>query len=482
MISSTLTRGSALGALAAMLTACGHLPVAPPAFEEMAGQRTGLPTDWTLSTMSGDPSAMIADYSVFGDPRLTDLLKEALDNNRSLRAAQENVRQSEAFLKQTRAGLWPTLRAAAGVRSTSLTDDLSFDLETYSFDLAGSYTPDIMGDLSSSIQASTAGLRSSEATYELARRQLAAQVARAYFAVIEQKLQLELDRRALARAVDTYRITKTRFEAGSAARDELVLGQSTLASSEDNVIASEASVRAAVRSLEVLLGRFPTNALDLSAALPEPPNAPPLGLPELTIRSRPDVVAAEYNLVQAFANVQIAKLSRWPQLDGSVGLNLANRTTDTTTGLFDFDNLAMTLGLSLAQSIFDGGAITGRIEASEASKRAALQRYGQAVIDAYSGVVNAIDQFNTLQSRSKSLQTASDAARETVRLSELRYNEGSQNLLDLINVRERADLQESLLIANRRARLDQWIVLHQALGGDPSKAVSLSSSTASGAS
>jgi outer membrane protein TolC len=129
----------------------------------------------------------------------------------------------------------------------------------------------------------------------------------------------------------------------------------------------------------------------------------------------------------------------------------------------------MTLGLSLAQSIFDGGAISGRIEAAEASKRAALQRYGQTVIDAYGSIVNAVDQFNTLQSRSKSLQTASDAARETVRLSELRYNEGSQNLLDLINVRERADLQESILISNRRARIDQWIVLHQALGGDPSK-------------
>ena len=91
------------------------------------------------------------------------------------------------------------------------------------------------------------------------------------------------------------------------------------------------------------------------------------------------------------------------------------------------------------------------------------------MIDAYGSIVNAVDQFNTLQSRSKSLQTASDAARETVRLSELRYNEGSQNLLDLINVRERADLQESILISNRRARIDQWIVLHQALGGDPSK-------------
>ena len=160
MIDSTLTRGSALGVLAAMLSACGHLPVAPPAFEEMAVQRTGLPADWTLAPMSGDASGVIADYSVFGDSQLTEFLKEALDNNRSLKAALESVRQSEAFLKQTRSGLWPSLRASAGVRSSSLTDDISFDSEAYSFDVAGAYSLDIMGDLSASIQASTAGLRS----------------------------------------------------------------------------------------------------------------------------------------------------------------------------------------------------------------------------------------------------------------------------------------------------------------------------------
>jgi outer membrane protein TolC len=195
------------------------------------------------------------------------------------------------------------------------------------------------------------------------------------------------------------------------------------------------------------------------------------------------VVAAEYNLIQTFGNTRVAHLAPWPQLGASLGLGLNNQTVNTTKNLFDFDNLAFTIGATLAQSIFDGGAIQGRIEAADSAQRAALERYGATVIDAYGNVVSAIDALNTLQSRDKSLQTASDAAKESLRLGELRYNEGSQSLLDLITVRDRADSAESQLIANKRSTLEQWVVLHLALGGDPTKPTPLATTanTAEGA-
>jgi len=473
-----LTRASSAGLVLALLAGCGHAPIAKPAFEGMAEKRAGLPTDWTMASMTGDASAVLADYSVFGDAQLTSYIQESLENNRTIRASLESVRQSQAALKQVRSGLFPQVRAGVGVSSSSPVENFDLDGELYSFNLNAAYDVDIMGDLSASIQASSAGLRSTEATYELARRQLAAQVARAYFAVIEQQLQLDLDKRSLERARSTYKITETRSEAGAIARDELVLGQSSLASAEDSLLASESSLRSATRALEVLMGRFPKNQLSIAGALPTPPALPPLGLPELTIRSRPDVVAAEYNLIQTFANNRVTHLSRWPQLDANLGLAALNGPQGTTTDLFNLEDLAFTIGLSLAQTIFDGGAISGRIEASDAGKRAALERYGQTVIDAYAQIVNAIDAFSTLEARTRSIQTASEANLEVLRLGELRYNEGSQNLLDLIQFRERADAAESLLIANKRARLEQWIALHQALGGDPTKAIPLPTTTA----
>ncbi len=479
MIKNKLTRGVSVGMAAALLSACGHLPAAGPAFEAMSEKRAGLPTDWTVAPMTGDASAVLADYSVFNDAQLIAYVQEALENNRNLRAAIENVYRSEALLKQTRSGLWPQIRAAVGAdaRGTDANDFDDLSDTDYSFSVNGTYDIDIMGDLNSSIQASAAGLRSTQATYEQTRRQIAAQVARAYFAVIEQQLQLDLDRRSLERQRDTFRITQTRYDAGSVARDELVLGESDLATAEDQIFASEASLRSAVRALEIALGRFPQNKLAITGTLPEPPTTPPLGLPELTIRSRPDVVAAELNMIATFADNQAVRLQPWPQLTGDLGLGVLNETTNTTDDLFDFDSLALTIGLTLAQTIFDGGAISGRIDASNASKRQALEQYGQTIIDAYGQIVNAIDQFNTLGSRNTALSRASEAANETLRLGELRYNEGSESLLNLFQVRTRAEVAESQLIANRRARLDQWITLHTALGGNPTSNQPLANQT-----
>jgi NodT family efflux transporter outer membrane factor (OMF) lipoprotein len=475
MIKNNVARGMSAGALAALLTACGHLPLADPAFDAMSEKRAGMPTDWTVAPMTGDTAAIVADYSVFNDPQLIAFVQEALENNRTLRAAIESVRQSEAALTITRGGLWPRFSAAAGARQSTLVDNFELDDTNYSFSFTGAYDIDIMGEINASVQASAAGLRSSQATYEQARRQIAQQTARAYFAVIEQQLQLELDRNSLLRQRDTFRITTSRFEAGSIARDELAQAESTLASAEDSILAQEASVRSAVRALELALGRFPQNKLTITGTLPEPPAAPPLGLPELTIRSRPDVVAAELNMIQTFANNRIAQMGPWPQLNGGLDLTLSNATLNTTDDLFDFDDLAFSVGLTLAQTIFDGGASFARVASSDAGKRAALERYGQTIIQAYGDIVGSIDQFNTLSSRNVALQAASRSAQEALRLGELRYQEGSQSLLDLINVRDRSDGAEGALISNRRQRLEQWITLHAALGGNPTQSQPLPS-------
>jgi len=483
MIDKKMTRGVSAGALAVLLSACGHLPIAEPAFEAMADKRAGLPADWTVGQMAGETAAIVADYSVFQDAQLIAYVQEALENNRGLRAAIESVRQSEAALQQVRSRLLPQVGASLGASIGAPVDDLSNSTDLYSLGITASYDFDIMGDLSASIQASAAGLRSSEAVYEQARRQIAAQVARSYFAIIEQQMQLALDRGSLDRQRQTFRITQTRFDAGSIARDELVLGESRLAIAEDSILATEASLRAAVRALETALGRFPQNKLSIQGTLPEPPATPPLGLPELTIRSRPDVVSAELNMIQIFADTRIAQLGPWPQLDSTLSLGLSNSTINTTTDLFSFDDLALSIGASLAQSIFDGGAIDARVRAAESRERAALERYGQTVINAYAEIVGAIDQFDTLGSRNAALQKASNAAQEVLRLGELKYQEGSESLLNLFTVRDSAESAESNLISNRRARLDQWIVLHTALGGNPTRATALATAanTANGA-
>jgi multidrug efflux system outer membrane protein len=284
----------------------------------MSAKRAGMPTDWTVAQMTGDPAAIIADYGVFGDAQLVAYVQEALENNRSLRAAIESVRQSEYWRCSRRARACSRRSAASLAPAPALRPMI---LATTPTNIRSPQAPAMT---STSWATSTPRSRRRppasarrEAVYEQTRRQIAGQVARAYFAVIEGQLQLDLDRKSIDRQRQTFRITQTRFDAGSIARDELVLGESNLAQAEDSIIASEASLRAAVRALELALGRFPQNKLAITGHLPEPPATPPLGLPELTVRSRPDVVAAELNMIQTFANTRIASMAPWPQLNAT---------------------------------------------------------------------------------------------------------------------------------------------------------------------
>ena len=118
MIDKKMTRGVSVGALAALLSGCGHLPIAEPTFEALTTKRAGMPADWTVAQMTGDSAAVVADYSVFQDSQLIAFVQEALENNRTLRAAIESVRQSEASLQQTRSRLFPQIGASIGANAT----------------------------------------------------------------------------------------------------------------------------------------------------------------------------------------------------------------------------------------------------------------------------------------------------------------------------------------------------------------------------
>src|SRR5262245_3349131 len=123
MIKNTLTRGISVGALAALASACGHLPIAKPAFDAMKEERSSLPADWTTGEMTGDTTPVIADYSAFNDPQLISFVQEALKNNRTVRVAVESLKQSEYALQQANAALWPSFSASAGASSSTLVDN-----------------------------------------------------------------------------------------------------------------------------------------------------------------------------------------------------------------------------------------------------------------------------------------------------------------------------------------------------------------------
>jgi outer membrane protein TolC len=128
--------------------------------------------------------------------------------------------------------------------------------------------------------------------------------------------------------------------------------------------------------------------------------------------------------------------------------------------------LALNLGARLAAPLFDGNLRKNRIAAAKASQKQSLARYGNSVLNAYAEVEGGLDRWRTLQERGGYLVEAEDAANETLRLAQLRYQAGQSDLLDVLTLRQRAFSASRARLANQRARLDARLDVYLALGGD----------------
>ena len=158
----------------------------------------------------------------------------------------------------------------------------------------------------------------------------------------------------------------------------------------------------------------------------------------------------------------MTKASRWPSLSLSGGISSA---TTEIGDVLDPAALALSLGLRLADTLFDGGLTDARIEAAEASGQIALANYGSAVLDAYADVEGRLDDVETLRNRSAFVETAAANARETLQLAEIQYKEGAIDLLDVLTFRQRSFQADRTLLSLRRSEIESRITLYLALGG-----------------
>ncbi|MBL4616790.1 MAG: TolC family protein [Robiginitomaculum sp.] len=418
------------------------------------------PDKWVANQ---DVDTQIADdwAGVFDDSEMFAIIEEALKNNPSLRSSAQNVARSQAALRQSRSSFFPRLDIFGAMNSTTPLENTAFT-ERYSAGLNASWEVDLWGRIRSGVRASEFNLAASEAFYRNAREALIAQTARSYIAIIEAQKQLELNDETVSALNETLRIVRLRHNLGSASRREVVLAESDLANSRDRQETASSIVRSTVRSLEVLLGRYPTASLELPNTFPPMQQSVAIGQPADILRRRPDILAAENNLASAFSTLSIESNSRWPRL--TISSDLSSSALDPDK-LFDPASLALSFGLRLADNLFDGGLTKGRIEAAEANSRQALADYGQIVLNAFLEVENQLDNLSVLGRRHEFTKLSAAAASETLYLAEIQYKEGAIDLLDVLTFRQRSFQADRNLLVIERLRFEAKINLYLALGG-----------------
>ncbi len=415
---------------------------------------------WSEPTLNALPST---DWvGAFADPVLSALVDEALSANTDIGAAQATFEISNAQMKIAGADRLPSVNGSLGVRRTENANSLLTDNTALSAGVNASWEPDLLGRIKDQIGRAEYSALASEADLASVRLSIAGRVVQNWFDIIEGRLLTELSVRDVATQERALRLTLRRFEGGITGSSDVRLARSSVANAKALQASRRQRLAQTTRALEVLLRRYPDNALKSVSDLPRLPPRANTGVPSEILQRRPDLIAADFRLAAAGLDVDVARKNLLPRLTLDGGLSGNGRSLSS---FFDVDSLIANIGANLAAPIFQGGRLRANVELQEAVLRQQLEQYSGAVLQAYSDVETAINAEQFLSERVNALQIALEEALGAEERLELRYTEGLASILQLLDAQSRRILAESQLISARSERLDNRVRLYLALGG-----------------
>lgn len=452
-----------VAALAAALAGCASM--APPYETPALPVPAGYPAD------APDAATTVPDTGwrdTFAEPRLRDLIAQALEHNRDLRRAVLQVREARAAYGIQRAEAYPTIAAQAGTDRSRVPADLSLVGRPvvgsqYQVGLGlASWEIDFWGRVRSLQDAALERYLATDAARRAATIALVAQVANGYLAVRELDERIALARRTVASRTESLRIFTRRVEVGSTSRLDLTQ-VSTLLNQAQALLAQLEQARAAqAHALQLLAGapvELAPSPDHLDDALLRDVGA---GLPSALLTQRPDIVAAEHALRAAHADIGAARAAFFPRvaLTGSLGTASAE-----LGGLFASGSQAWTFSPAVSLPLFDGGRLRSNRDLAEVRRELALADYDKTVQGAFRDVSDALSARRWLAEQVVLAQAALSVQTERARLAQLRYDRGAAAFLEVLEAQRDLLAAEQQLVQLRRALLSSRVGLYAALGG-----------------
>ncbi|UDF05505.1 efflux transporter outer membrane subunit [Asticcacaulis sp. AND118] len=450
----SLKLGLMLPATALVLSACTMAP---------SYERSVLPVPDqfpTAAAAQGASAETLPWKSVFLDPRLQAVIEQSLSNNRDLRVAALNAERVRAQYRVQRASLFPSVDGSvSGRRGDTGTGT---DTESYSADIGASWELDLFGRVRSLSNAALNTYFASEENRKAVQVSLIASVASAWLTLGADQEQLRLSRETLALREESLSLTQKRFDLGATDALGLRQEQTLTEQARADVAQLEALVQQDKNALRLLVGEEVAVA-NLPDALPE--NAVladlPVGLPSEVLLKRPDVVAAEYDLKAANANIGAARAAFFPRisLTGAVG-----KSSTELGDLFDGAD-TWSFAPSISVPIFAGGANVAGLEGSKKSRDIAVATYEQTIQSAFRDVADALAVRSTIDTRLLAQTRVAQAASESETLSRARFDRGVDSRITLTDAQRTLYGAQQALITTRLVRSLNLIGLYSATGG-----------------
>jgi multidrug efflux system outer membrane protein len=414
-------------------------------------------------------------WQVFDDPGLQALISEAVANNLDLRVAAARVEEMRARAGVVKSYLYPqidgvgsyAIRQASsstnqeGQTGSSSSDDTTHQSGVYGFQL--SWELDLFGGIRRQHESALALMLASEQARRGVLVTLVGDVATNYFMLQQLDQQLAIARQTLGVNDQTVQYFRDRLDGGVSNRLELDRIQANRALTASSIPDLERQIALVENLISVLVGRPPA-AVDRGIANVLPSGAPavPAGVPATLLERRPDVLAAEQQLVAANADVGAAKALFFPAI-GLTGF-LGGVSGDLTRFLGG-TGAVWSLGAGLVQPIYNGGRNRQNLEVMRARFDQAVAAYSQAALNGYREVADSIVTIQKLAQARVERETGVVALQDAADLARARYDSGLANYIEILTADQDLFQQQLLLADTRGAELRARAALYRALGG-----------------
>lgn len=457
-------RGLVIAVASALLAGCVTVG---PDYKAPVVQRASLQGAADPAFSSASPVASW--WAQFDDPVLAQLVHDALGDNLDLRIAMARVRAARAVFNEQRLDQLPHVTAGGSQDRRKQPDPAlggeRVGSETYQLGFDAGWELDLFGRQRRAAEAARADLGAERDNLADAQVMVAAEVARNYFELRGAQKRIAVAHDTLRNLRETQRLTETRLALGAGSELDVQSSRARLKAIEADIPLLEVAEVQSRHRLAVLLGQRP-GALDAvlqPRAVPAFAKALPLGDTSNLLRQRADVRMAERRLAAATARVGVATADLFPRirLSGFVGF-----LGGDASGLVNGNNKAWSLTPSISWAAFDFGSVRARLRASKAQADGAAAEYEQAVLLALEDTENALTRYAKQQARLGIVAEQAQAARKAESLAQLRYREGSEDFLALLDA-QRNQLAADDALAAAEAQVNVSVVaVYKALGGD----------------
>ena len=416
-------------------------------------------------------SVNIAEVSwreMFTDPVLAGYIEAGLQNNIDVRIAIQQMMAAEAYVKQGKAGYLPTLNVGPGVDHQILSKNSQFgslfegSITQYDFTGNLSWEADIWGKIRSNKRAFEAGYLQSVAAHQTVKTSLISNIASTYYQLLALDEQKRITEETIANRENSLETTRALKDAGNVTEVGVKQTEAQLYTAQALLIDINNEIRLLENTFSILLGEAPMQIERSELDEQVLTNDLRTGVPADMLRNRPDLIAAEYNLINAFELTNVARSEFYPSLNFTASGGLQSLELDE---LFSVNSLFANLAGLLLQPVLNGRQIRTQFEVAEAQQEEALLNFKQSVLNAGKEVSDALSNYEAssekIEIKTKEFQAYSDATE----YSEELLDNGLVNYLEVLTARENA-LNSRLDVINAEFnRLQSVVELYRALGG-----------------